>query len=51
LVLRVGARVIGLATEVEVLRDLDIEPDIGWVRRRRRELLDELRAALGQGPA
>jgi len=49
LVLRAGARIIGLATEVEVLADLGIEADIGWVRRRRRDLLDELRDTLGKG--
>ncbi|MEJ7585227.1 MAG: TetR/AcrR family transcriptional regulator [Acidimicrobiales bacterium] len=43
LVLRAGARIIGLATEVEVLAGLGLEADIGWVRRRRRELLTELR--------
>ncbi len=37
--LTAGAKVVGLATEVEVLRDLGVPPDRGSLRRRRRELL------------
>lgn len=39
--------VLGMATEVEVLRAVGEEPTIGSLRRRRRELLDFLRSALG----
>jgi AcrR family transcriptional regulator len=41
-VLTVAAMVVGLATEVEVLRAVDLEPDLAWLRRRRRTLLGEL---------
>lgn len=41
------AKVVGLATEVEVLRDLGVEPDRGSLRRRRRELLGFVEAGLG----
>jgi hypothetical protein len=34
--------VVGLATEVEVLRAVGLEPDLAWLRRRRRTLLGEL---------
>jgi hypothetical protein len=34
--------VVGLATEVEVLRAAGREPDLAWLRRRRRALLAEL---------
>jgi len=46
--LTAGAKVVGLATEVEVLRDLGVEPDRASLRRRRRELLTFLEAELGQ---
>ena len=38
--------VIGMATEVEVLRALGEEPTLRSLARRRRELLDFLRSAL-----
>lgn len=38
--------VIGAATEVEVLRQLGVAPSIRILVRRRRELIDELRAVL-----
>ena len=41
-VLMVAAMVVGMATEVEVLRAAGTEPDIGWLRRRRRAVLAEL---------
>lgn len=41
-----GAKVVGLATEVEVLRDLGVAPDRGSLRRRRRELLTYLEGEL-----
>ncbi|MCU1352131.1 MAG: putative TetR family transcriptional regulator [Acidimicrobiales bacterium] len=44
--LTAGAKVIGMATEVEVLRDLGIAPDRASLRRRRRELLGYLHAEL-----
>ncbi len=40
------AKVVGLATEVEVLRDLGVQPDRGSLRRRRRELLVFLESEL-----
>jgi len=44
--LTAGAKVVGLATETEVLRDLGIPPDVAALRQRRRELLDYLTGAL-----
>lgn len=44
--LTAGAKVVGLATEVEVLGDLGVPPDRSSLRRRRRELLDYLEAEL-----
>ncbi|MCU1454793.1 MAG: putative TetR family transcriptional regulator [Acidimicrobiales bacterium] len=44
--LTAGAKVIGMATEVEVLRDLGVEPDLPSLRRRHRELLGYVRAEL-----
>ena len=41
-VLTVAAMVVGLATEVEVLQAVGLEPDLAWLRRRRRTLLGEL---------
>ncbi len=41
-VLGAAAIVVGMATEVEVLRALGIEPTLGELRRRRRLLLDYL---------
>lgn len=41
-VLAVAAMVVGLATEVDVLRSAGIEPDVAWLRRRRRAILAEL---------
>ena len=46
-VLTACAMVIGMATEVEVLRSLGVEPDRAALRRRRRELLAFLQAAVG----
>ena len=40
-VLAIAAMVIGMATEVEVLRSAGIEPDVAWLRRRRRAVLAE----------
>lgn len=40
-VLAIAAMVVGLATEVEVLRAAGIEPDRAWLRRRRRSVLSE----------
>jgi AcrR family transcriptional regulator len=40
------AKVVGQATEVQVLRDLGVEPTVADLRRRRRELLGYLREAL-----
>ena len=45
-VLTACAMVIGMATEVEVLRSLGVRPDRASLRRRRRELLSFLRAAV-----
>ncbi len=42
------AKVVGQATEVQVLRDLGVEPTVSDLRRRRRELLTYLRAALAR---
>ena len=39
--------VLGMATEVDVLRAVGEEPTIASLRRRRRELLRFLRSALG----
>lgn len=44
--LSAGAKVVGLATEVEVLRELGVPPDRGSLRRRRRELLAYLEGEL-----
>jgi TetR/AcrR family transcriptional regulator len=41
-ILTAAAMVVGLATEVEVLRAAGTEPDLAWLRRRRRALLAEL---------
>lgn len=40
--LAAGARVIGFTTEAEVRTDLGLAPDLAWLRRRRRTLLDGL---------
>ena len=45
-VLGVSARVLGLAVEVEMRRALGVEADLAWLRRRRADLLTELRAAI-----
>lgn len=45
--LAAGARVVGIATEAEVRADLGLDPDLAWLRDRRRALLDSLSAALG----
>jgi len=42
------AKVVGQATEVQVLRDLGVEPTVSDLRRRRRELLTYLRTALAR---
>lgn len=42
--LAAGARVVGLATEAEVRADLGLAPDLAWLRRSRRDLLDHLLA-------
>jgi hypothetical protein len=42
-----AAMVVGMATEVDVLRGLGIAPTRGALRRRRRVLLDYLTDALG----
>ncbi len=47
--LTAGAKVVGLATEVEVLRDLGVAPDLGSLRRRRGELLTYLATQLALG--
>lgn len=44
-----AAKVVGLATEVEVLRELGVGPDRSSLRRQRRELLGFVEAGLG-GP-
>jgi len=44
--LAAGARVVGFATEAEVRADLGLEPDLRWLRARRRALLADLEAAL-----
>jgi TetR/AcrR family transcriptional regulator len=41
-ILATAAMVVGLATEVEVLRAAGTEPDLAWLRRRRTALLAEL---------
>jgi AcrR family transcriptional regulator len=41
-ILATAAMVVGLATEVEVLRAAGREPDLAWLRRRRTALLAEL---------
>lgn len=41
-VLSAAAMVVGMATEVEVLRAAGAEPDMAWLRRRRRAVLAEL---------
>jgi AcrR family transcriptional regulator len=41
-ILSAAAMVVGLATEVEVLRAAGTDPDLAWLRRRRRALLAEL---------
>lgn len=38
-VVEIGARVVATAVEVELLRDLGVDPGRAWLRRRRRELL------------
>lgn len=51
LLMSVYSTVIGMATEVEVLRAVGIEPTLSSAIRRRTELLDFLRSALVQAPA
>lgn len=46
ILLTAGAKVVGLATEVEVLRDLGVPPDRRSLRRQRRELLAYLEGEL-----
>ena len=46
LLLDAGARVMGLATEAEIRRQLGLPPDLAWLRARRRALLADLRAVL-----
>jgi hypothetical protein len=41
-----GARVVGMATEAEVLADLGQAPDLAWLRARRRALIASLVADL-----
>jgi AcrR family transcriptional regulator len=41
-----GARVVGMATEAEVLTDLGQAPDLAWLRARRRALIASLVAEL-----
>ena len=41
-----GARVVGLATEAELLEALGQPPELAWLRRRRRALLNELASRL-----
>ena len=41
-----GARVVGMATEAEVLADLGQAPDLAWLRTRRRALISSLVADL-----
>jgi len=43
-VLTAVAMVLGMVTEAELLRSLGVEPDLGWLRRRRRAVLAELGA-------
>ena len=47
LLMSVYSTVLGMATEVDVLRAVGEEPTIASLRRRRRELLRYLRSALG----
>lgn len=47
-VLAASARVLGLAVEVEMRREMGIAPDLAWLRRRRADLLAELRPAVRQ---
>jgi AcrR family transcriptional regulator len=42
-VLGAAARVLGLAVEVEMRRELGVAADLAWLRRRRADLLGELR--------
>jgi AcrR family transcriptional regulator len=51
LLMSVYSTVIGMATEVEVLRAVGIEPTLSSAIRRRTELLDFLRSALVLAPA
>jgi hypothetical protein len=46
LLLNAYSTVIGVATEVEVLRAVGVEPTVRSLLRRRDELLDFLRSAL-----
>lgn len=50
-ILAAAAMVVGLATEVEVLRAAGTEPDVSWLRRRRRALLAELGGPTVVGPS
>lgn len=43
----VGARVVGLATEAELLASLGHRPDLAWLRLRRRSLVAEASSRLG----
>ncbi|MBI2708489.1 MAG: helix-turn-helix transcriptional regulator [Actinobacteria bacterium] len=46
IVLGAAAMVVGMGSEVEVLRALGVEPDLGGLRERRRRLLAYVRAGL-----
>jgi AcrR family transcriptional regulator len=44
--LDVGVRVVGMATEAELRGQLGLPADLAWLRARRRALIDDLTAAL-----
>lgn len=48
--LGVGARVVGIATEAEVRADLGLPADLPWLRAHRRALIVDLTADLGLTP-
>lgn len=41
-----GAQIVGIATEAEIRADLGLPADLGWLRARRRSVLDDLLAVL-----
>ncbi|HVX17832.1 MAG TPA: TetR/AcrR family transcriptional regulator [Acidimicrobiales bacterium] len=47
-VLAASARVLALAMESELRRQLGIAPDLAWLRRRRADLIDELTTRSGR---